>query len=289
MASSPERPAQARVWQTARAQADQLKPVQQTLLIPLVARALGGDLFPEHACDDSQALQMLGQLGEDGQPWLSDRPTVLNVLWRTTLIRRIAAEFFERHPKAWGLNLGCGLSHYFQWMDNGHNTWLDADLPEVMDLRATLLPAGPRRLRRAVVDLQNPDWWQKLRLGKTALAQPIFLLCEGVLMYFKPPEVQQVLQQFAEHAPPGSLLLTDTMARSAVGQARWHASVGRTEAQFHWGVQYMQELTASHPRLHLQATHSVAGSHGWMGLAMEAWWRPWGSAPLYGLAELGVR
>lgn len=288
MASPPERTETQRL-KTARAQAERLNPVQQTLLIPLVARALGGAFFPDHACDDAQARELLDKLGEDGHPWLSDRPTILNVLWRTGLIREIATEFFAQHPKAWGLNLGCGLSHYFQWLDNGQNTWLDADLPEVMDLRATLMPGRPRRLRRAVVDLQAADWWQQLRLPRRALAQPVFVLCEGVLMYFQPDEAHHVLQQFSEQAPSGSLLLTDTMACNAVGQARWHASVGRTEAQFHWGLQRMQELTDSHPRLMLRSTHSVAASHGWMGLAMEAWWRPWISAPLYGLAVLEVR
>lgn len=264
--------------------------VQQTLLIPLVARALGGALYPGHACGDVQASRLLQTLDIDSQTYLADRSTVLNVLWRTRLIRDLAQAFFAAHPDAWGLNLGCGLSHYFQWLDNGSNTWMDADLPEVMALRKKLLPVQPPRLRAATVDLQTADWWQRLRLPRRALAQPLFVLCEGVLMYFQPDEVRAVLQRFAEVAPPGSVLVLDTMARCAVGQARWHASVGHTQAQFHWGIGQMQELTACHPRLQLRQSHSVAPSHGWMGVAMEAMWNPWGqNAPLYGLAELVVQ
>lgn len=267
-----------------------LTPVQHTLLIPLVARALGGVLYPGHACGDEQASRLLQGLPVDGRAYLADRPTVLNVLWRTRLIRDVALAFFAEHPKAWGLNLGCGLSHYFQWLDNGSNTWVDADLPEVMALRRKWLPAQPPRLRAATVDLQTEGWWQRLRLPQRALAQPILVVCEGVLMYFQPDEVRQVLQQFAQVAPPGSVLVLDTMARCAVGQAQWHASVGRTRAQFHWGISQMQELTACHPRLQLRQSHSVAPSHGWMGVAMEAMWNPWGqNAPLYGLAELVVQ
>lgn len=265
-------------------------PVQQTLLIPLVARALGGALYPGHACGDVQASRLLQTLDIDSQAYLADRATVLNVLWRTRLIRDLAQAFFAAHPGAWGLNLGCGLSHYFQWLDNGCNTWVDADLPEVMALRKKLLLAQPPRLRAATVDLQAAAWWQRLRLPKRALAQPLFVLCEGVLMYFQPDEVRAVLQRFVEVAPAGSVLVLDTMARCAVGQAQWHASVGRTQAQFHWGIGQMQELTACHPRLQLRQAHSVAPSHGWMGVAMEAMWNPWGqNAPLYGLAELVVQ
>ena len=262
-------------------------PVQQTLIIPLVARALGGGLYPGHACGDEQASRLLRTLEIDGQAYLADRPTVLNVLWRTRLIRECAQAFFVEHPKAWGINLGCGLTDYFQWLNNGQNTWLDADLAEVMALRKTLLPAQMPRLRAGTADLQQPGWWQRLRLPKRATAQPVLLLIEGVLLYFQPDEVRAVLQEFAEAAPAGSVLVLDTMARCAVGQAQWHASVGRTQAQFRWGIGQMQELTACHPRLQLRQSHSVAPSHGWMGVAMEAMWNPWGhSAPLYGLAEL---
>ena len=265
-----------------------LSPVEQTLLIPLVARALGGELFPDRVCDDACALQVLERLGEDGRRYLTDPATVLNVLWRTGLIRHMAEQFFAQHPSAWGLNLGCGLTHYFQWLDNGENTWIDADLPDVMALRKRLLPAQPPRLRARTVDLQSPGWWGRMRLPKRALEQPVLVLCEGVLMYFDPEQVNAVLHEFAERAPAGSLLITDTVAGFVVGRAQWHASVGQTEAQIHWGVDNLHSLSDVHPRLRLLDSHSVAPSHGWMGMAMEAFWRPWGGAPLYGLVLLGV-
>lgn len=99
--------------------------------------------------------------------------------------------------------------------------------------------------------------------------------CAKVLMYFQPDEVRQVLQQLAQVLPAGSVVVLDTMARCAVGQAQWHASVGQTQAQFHWGITQMQELTACHPRLQLRQSHSAA-NHGWMGVAMETMWNPWG-------------
>ena len=215
-----------------------------------------------------------------------DQPTALNILWRTHHIRQAAQGFFRQHPQAWGLNLGCGLSHYFQWLDNGCNTWVDADQAEVMELRQALMPARPPRLRQTTVDLQHPHWWQRLALPQQALKQPLLIICEGVLMYFQPAQVQHMLAQFAENAPPGSLLLIDTMAQWAVGKAHIHPSVGRHQAQFHWGIERPEELNAMHPRLQLQRLHSVAECYGPMGLAWEALWRPWCNAPQYSVAEL---
>lgn len=265
-----------------------LHAVPSTLLIPLAARARGDALFPHLACHDTEAQRQLAALNTRVDSYLADYPTVLNILWRTRRVRAAGEAFFARHPLAWGVNLGCGLSHYFQWLDQGRNTWLDADLPEVMALRRTLAPHSSPRLRQAMLDLRNPQWWQALHLPRRALAQPLFMLCEGVLMYLQPAQVRQVLREFATHAPAGSRLLIDTLSQCAVGQAGLHASVCRTGAQFHWGIRHIRELTDCHPRLRLLQTHSVAECYGWAGLAMEALWRPWFSAPLYGLAELGV-
>ena len=265
-----------------------LSAVQQTMLIPLVARALGGGLFPGHACGDQQAAELVRRLQLPTAPYLVDRPTVLNILWRTQVIRDAGLAFFARHPQAWGVNLGCGLSHYFQWLDNGSNTWLDADMPQSMELRRRLLPPDTERQRSAIIDLRRPQWWQDLNLPAQALGQPLFMLCEGVLMYLQPQQVRHVLHSFAAQAPAGSRLVIDILAGCAVGMAQWHASVGPTKAQFHWGIRSLQELTDCHPRLRLLATHSVAASHGWMGLAAERMWNYWSSTPLYGVVELGV-
>ena len=89
------------------------------------------------------------------------------------------------------------------------------------------------------------------QLPPEALAQPLWAMCEGVLMYLAPAQVRQVLQEFADHAPPGSRLVLDAIAHCGVGQAGWHASVGRTGAQFHWGIGCLSELTRMHPRLRL--------------------------------------
>ena len=265
-----------------------LPPVPSTLLIPLVARAEGGRCFPWLECHDSEAVHLLDCLGVDPGPYLVDQPTVLNVLWRTRVIQQVAQAFFAQHPQALGVNLGAGLSHHFQWLDQGRNRWLDADLPEVMALREALLPVPGGRQQAATVDLTDDAWWTALGLPEQTDAQPVFLLLEGVLMYLQPAQVAQVLAQFGARAPAGSVLLLDVMSALGVGRAAAHYSVGPTGAQFQWGVQRMDELTQAHPRLQLQQARSVAEAYGWAGIWAEACWRPWLPAPLYGMAALQV-
>lgn len=267
----------------------QLPPVPSTLLIPLAARARGGGYFPWLDCADTVAPALLQRLGTNVEPYLDDLPTVLNVLWRTRAIKSVGEAFFAQHPRALGANLGCGLTHYFQWLDTGHNHWLDADLAPVMALRQPLLPLPCTRARQAVEDLAQPGWWQRLALPEGRRAQPVLLVCEGVLMYLQPVQVQAVLAEFAEHAPAGSRMVLDVITRQAVGRAAHHASVGPTGAQFCWGVGRMAELEQAHPRLALLREQSVAECYGWPGIALDMLCRPWLGAPLYGLATLGLR
>ena len=267
----------------------QLPPVPSTLLIPLAARAHGGRYFPWLDCHDAVAPALLAQMDADVNGTLDDLHTVLHVLWRTRAIQAAGRAFFAAHPQALGVNLGCGLTHYFQWLDGGANQWLDADLPEVMALRRPLLPPPCPRMRHADLDLSHPGWWQRLGLPTQRSATPVLLVCEGVLMYLPPAQVHAVLAEFAQHASAGSRMVLDVMTRQAVGCAARHASVRATGAEFRWGVGRMAELAAVHPRLQLLREQSVAEGYGWPGIAMDLLWRPWLGAPLYGLATLGIR
>lgn len=265
-----------------------LPAVCQTLLIPLVARARGGECFPSLACHDAAAEQLLTRLDLDLPHYLQDRATVQNILWRTRVIQNAGRAFFTEHPDSLGVNLGCGLSQHFQWLDNGHNRWLDSDLPEVMALRHSCLGADAPRQHHAELDLRTPGWWQRLGLPSGPAHKPVFVLCEGVLMYLQPEEVQAVLAEFAQEAPPGSRMMLDTMSQVGRGMARLHPTVGPTGAQFTWCPGSNDELTRPHPRLRLVNSRSVSECYGWLGTLTEACWMPWTGTPMYAMVTLSV-
>lgn len=268
--------------------APRLSSVESTLLIPLAARAHGDPMFPHMAVHDAWAPTALAGLQADVRCFLQDKLSVYGVLSRTRLIKSLARDFFGRHPQGWGANLGCGMSCYFQWLDTGANHWLDADVPQVMALRQTLLPPPGKRLHQATVNLSQPRWWNELGLPRGAQGQPVLLILEGVLMYLSPAEVAALLQEFATCAPPGSELVCDTLSWMAVGAAARHPSVRHTQTQFRWGPRRMADFTQAHPRLRLQSEHAVLdGYHpacAWMCASFRAFW----GVPVYGLVRLGL-
>ena len=265
-----------------------LDDVPFTLLIPLAARAFGDAMFPAKAVHDGYAAQALRSLDTDISLFLDDRISVYGVLSRTRIFCDLARHFFSRFPNALGVNLGCGLSHYFQWLDQHTNQWLDADLPQVMALRKQLLPAGGKRLRHAEVDISQPGWWARLKLPRQRDGVPVLLICEGVLMYLEPAQVQSVLREFGENAPAGSELLCDTLCWMAVGCAALHPSVRHTQAQFRWGPSRLADFTAPHPRLVVRSEHAVTEGYDFSLSLIETSFRALYGVQMYGITRLGV-
>ena len=265
-----------------------LDAVPSTLLIPLAARALGDAMFPAKAIHDAYAAEALRSLDTDVSRFLDDRISVYGVLSRTRIFCDLARHFFSRFPDALGVNLGCGLSHYFQWLDQHTNQWLDADLPQVMALRKQLLPTGGKRLRHAEVDISQPGWWDRLKLPRQRDGVPVLLICEGVLMYLEPAQVQSVLREFGENAPAGSELLCDTLCWMAVGCAALHPSVRHTQAQFRWGPSRQVDFTAPHPRLAVRSEHAVTEGYNFSLSLIEASFRVLYGVQMYGITRLEV-
>lgn len=260
--------------------------VSDTLRIPLAARALGETLFPRMAVHDACAADALARLGDDGSLWLKDRHSVYGILSRTRVFRDLAQAYLKRHPAGRVVNLGCGLSHYFQWLDNGEARMTDADLPDVIALRREVLgPPGPRH-ELLEVDLCRLGWWDRLGLPPGRGAAPVFLMSEGVLMYLQPDAVSSILAEFGERAPPGSVFAFDAMCWLAAGRAKQHPSVRHTRAEIAWGPRRARDLTRPHPRLRLAATHQVMEGYGWPYSVIGPASRLLLGVPFYALYEL---
>ncbi len=265
-----------------------LGDVASTLLLPLAARAHGDAMFPHAAIGDAHAARILAQLQADVSHFLADPVSVYGVLARTALFRERAARFFELEPQGIGVSLGAGLGHYHQWLDNGRNSWIDADVPEVIALRERLIGSAAPRRRNIGFDLTQPGWWARLGLPREAHRPPVLLICEGVLMYLEPVQVRSVLREVGEHAPAGSRLLCDALCWLAIGRANMHPSVRHTKAEFRWGPRDWSEFAAAHPRLHLDAEHEVMEGYGWPWSVMGPMFRLTTGVQFYGVAEISV-
>ena len=114
--------------------------------------------------------------------------------------------FLSEHPDGTVVALGEGLETGFWRVDNGRVRWLAVDLPEVIAFRSHWLPDTDRHtsLACSALDFRWMDHVDRSR--------GVFLMAEGLLMYFEPDDVRRLLGACAERFP-GSEMMFDVIPR----------------------------------------------------------------------------
>ena len=195
--------------------------VQETLVIPLYARKMCAELYPNLYRDEA-ATRMIEQLdfdfsdAEKNAKSLMQRFGFLEVAMRQNDLAFEVRDYLKTHPTAAVVNLGCGLDDTGRRCDNGSCKLYNLDFPDVIAMRNTLLPPGERE-ENIGCDLNDPAWYDRIDASGGAV-----FFASGVFYYFLKEQVRALVQGMAE-AFPGGALVFDAANETAVGmiQKTW--------------------------------------------------------------------
>ena len=154
--------------------------VQETLIIPLYARKVCSELYPNLYRDETAV----------------------------RLIDEIDYDFSEAEKNSRGLMQRFG-SLEVAVCDNGSCKIYNLDFPDVIAVRNELLPAGERE-ENIPCDLNNTEWFGKIDSSNGAV-----FFASGVFYYFLTEQVKALVQGMAD-AFPGGVLVFDAANRTAV-------------------------------------------------------------------------
>jgi O-methyltransferase involved in polyketide biosynthesis len=256
--------------------------VEQTLLIPVAARALARRLFPNQGFADPTAEAIAARLDYDLNRFEADRDMLRGLVERSLVLDDLLRRFLNHHPETHVLSLGSGLSTQFERVDNGRLHWIDVDLPKVANLRRALIPSHPRK-RLVAASVSEVGWTS--RLGH--LRGPTFVLAEGLLMYLERAQVIQLARDLAE-VPRGepAEFAYDYYCAQMVGQAWLNPSLRRLGAEFKWGMAGPEQLSLAEPRWRVIDTYSVMERLGWPYDVLWPTFRFFTGVRPYGIAHL---
>lgn len=192
----------------------QLPTVQETQLIPLLARAVEASKA-KPVLRDEKAIGILRQLNYDFAKWQKSGSLFVNVL-RTCMFDEEVSAFLRLHPHGTIVELGCGLNTRFERLDNGTAHWLELDLPESLRLRRHFFQEHPRR-RMLEANLLDPSWHALV----ASYPGPICFVAEAVLIYVEASALQPALERLAERFV-GAWLVTDTTTGKVVDAQAEH-------------------------------------------------------------------
>ena len=188
--------------------------VQETLIIPLFARKVCSELYPNLYRDET-AIRLIDEIdydfseAEKKSNSLMQRFGALEVAMRQNDLAWEVRDYLKSHPTAAVVNLGCGLDSTGRACDNGSCKIYNLDFPDVIDVRNELLPAGERE-ENIPCNLNDTAWFSKIDASGGAV-----FFASGVFYYFLTEQVKALVQNMAGTFY-GGVLVFDAANRTAV-------------------------------------------------------------------------
>ena len=215
----------------------ELGAIQQTLFIPLAARARE-TRRKRPVLRDPKAVEMVESINFDDALYGSGWGGFVTIL-RTVIFDWWAGEFLAAHPAGTVVELGTGLNTRFERADNGTAHWIDLDLPDTIELRRRFLTDTDRR-RMIAASLLDEDWMDAVESSP----EPYFFVAEGVLVYLPEDDVMRTLDRIARRFPRAKLAF-DTYTRRTFDQQHRTAAKRGLTARWAWACDDPRSLERS--------------------------------------------
>ena len=252
-----------------------LGPVQETLLIPLLGRAVETQKR-NGLIQDKKAVSIVESLNYDFSKWEKSK-SLAGATLRTRMFDQDVQTFLSEYPSGTIVEIGCGLNTRFERLDNGQARWFDLDLPDSLALRRQFFQDEPRRTMIAASVLET-GWMETV----AATGGPWCFISEAVIIYLEAAQAQQAITQIANRFP-GAWFLTDTTAKAMVNSQSTHDAMRymSQDSWFRWACDDPHELETWGANLHLVKSRTFldAGSdlmkYAPLQIKILARWAPW--------------
>lgn len=204
--------------------------LSKTLLIPVWARAVETQR-PDGIIQDPYAVKISQTYDYDFSSYEKEGwKSQFGIAIRTRIFDRAVAKFIATNPNGIVVNMGCGFDGRCYRLDNGHATWFDLDLPQVITERKKFFNEDERHIMLANSALST-EWHDSVSSEK-----PVLFVAEGFSMFFPEQELKKLVRSLSE-AFPGSEFLFDALSPKLVGKAKSHDTISKCSGvEFKWGM-----------------------------------------------------
>jgi O-methyltransferase involved in polyketide biosynthesis len=205
--------------------APDLGEIQETLLIPLYARARDA-ASRRPVLGDQRARELVDAIDYDFTRFVGG--SLSGSISRSSIFDGWAARFLQEHPAGTVVELGTGLNTRFDRLDNGQVHWFDLDLPDVIALRRRFF-RDSERCRMLAGSVLDTDWFDTVATSPG----PYLFLSEAVLIYLSDDEARRVLAQLSGRFPDARIAF-DTAGKRMVDNQDRNKSLAQVTARLQW-------------------------------------------------------
>lgn len=166
--------------------------VEDTLFIPLAGRIYASEHFPQ-ILYDKKALLLKDQLPHDlFEKARHNQYTLLASAVRSANIDRQVKTFLNENPNGVIIQLGVGLETAFYRLNTKNVLWYAVDLPDVIELRRSLL-GEPAHEKYIAADIFRDEWMKNI--SRLSPQKPLLITAAGLFHYFSEFEVKTFIKK----------------------------------------------------------------------------------------------
>ncbi|MBQ4639258.1 MAG: class I SAM-dependent methyltransferase [Clostridia bacterium] len=176
-----------------------MNSVNKTLYIPLYGKSYvsrKGVILSDKWAEDIWEKEGFALKGKSRSRWLAYYMGMRALRFDTWLGEKMAA-----WPEAVVLHIGCGMDSRVHRVGTDGHPWYDLDFPEVIEERKRYY-TETEEYHMLPADVRSPSF-----LDALPRERPAIVVMEGVSMYLRPQELQQLLQALCRHFSGVQLLL----------------------------------------------------------------------------------
>jgi O-methyltransferase involved in polyketide biosynthesis len=223
-------------------------------MIPVWGRSVFSGLYPE-ILDDKEAVAIVKSLNYDFsevEKAFGEYGGLLYII-RGRIIDDTIRQFILQRPNATVVNIGAGLDTTFSRVDNGSIYWYDLDVEEVITLRKSLIPEGPRNscIAKSVFDY---SWIRDIRFNTK---DGILFVAGGVFFYFKENQVRELFVTLAENFPAGEIYFDGETKTALKISNRMVKKSGNNDAMMYFYINNPKIFASWSPLLTLKSVDSI--------------------------------
>lgn len=183
-----------------------LSPLQQTLFMPLWARAIETKKeIP--LLTDNRAVGIIESIDYDFETF-NDLEEINLISWisRCRKYDEVINRFIIANPGGTIVDIGCGMDTYYERAINSNIKWYELDLPDVIELKRKFFEETGNR--KFISDsFLDTEWFEQIKSEEKVL-----FISAGVFCYFEESVIKDFLIKVINYFPSSELLFDVTSA-----------------------------------------------------------------------------
>lgn len=223
-----------------------LAGVPETMLQTIYARAK--ETRTRCAIHDDKAVEVAKQIDYDFSLADKDKAMHDGVIARTIILDRLTSEYLKGNEGAVVVNIAAGLDTRCYRM-RGYSHWYNLDLPDVIDVRARVLPEDGviSQIAASAMD----DWTNLIKEHDV----PALVIIEGLTMYLDESDVKRIFEVISSCFSKVRVF-AEIMNPMVVKHFR-EKSIEGSNAEFSWGIRDGKALSSLITGFEFKEEHSL--------------------------------